>query len=136
MNPQPTLATFAQYVVDALPINVCVVDEGGFVVAANDAWCRFAKLNRGDPSGYVGASYFKALDPVPDIAAGIQSVLAGYQSTYFHEYPCFSPENPDRWFRMHVARFEHDDGIYLVISHEEITELRRARAALESLQGK
>ena len=58
-------------------------------------------------------------------AAGIRSVLAGAEKSFFQEYPCQSPTE-QLWFAMRVTRFEGSGPVRLVVAHENITERKNA----------
>ena len=118
-----------QWVIDALPEHIAVLDPTGTIVLVNAAWKRFAMAN-GDPelkrSG-VGASYLNAC-AVPTSEAessaeaalrGLRGVLGGILSSFSLEYPCHSPTEK-RWFVMNVARL-HTDEFGAVVSHVNIS---------------
>src|ERR1700712_2707346 len=79
INPDPD---FLIAVIDAVPARLSIVDENGFVTAANGAW-RDAAVALGKPEDYpVGAHLNDLLADIPDrharaLELGFQAVLDG-----------------------------------------------------------
>jgi len=142
--------------INALSAQVAVLDGRGTIVMVNDAWRRFADSNGlGDPDYAVGKSYIDAferpgVDPLNadqlTIVSGIRSVLNGTRDTYRADYPCDVPDGR-AWFQMRVNRLSdpvigdllgqprtsvHRADTYLVIAHEDVTEITSAREALRA----
>ncbi|MGM0642376.1 MAG: PAS domain S-box protein [Thermodesulfobacteriota bacterium] len=120
--------------VDAVPEHIAVLDSTGEIVFVNRAWKIFADLNGFKAEKYgVGLNY---LDVCRDAASrsvqgaalaeqGLQDALSGTRRTVSFEYPCNAPfEN--RWFRVNITGFSLGDSIRVVVSHENITELKQA----------
>jgi PAS domain S-box-containing protein len=142
---------FAKSTLDALPSNVCVLDEAGTVIAANQTWYDFADANmsgdsaeaRGDAPGRgrfgEGANYLAVCDRAvgPDageaaeFAAGIRDVLHGKRQQYSLEYPCHS-DNEQRWFIGKVTRFMSNGLPRILIQHVNITKQKMAEEALRA----
>lgn len=134
---------FAFSTIDALNAHICVLDEAGTILAVNQAWRDFHQANfPGHTIQDIGINYLSVCDassgPYAEeaslMADGIRSVLAGERDIYSIEYPCHSPDE-DRWFNALVTRF-HSDSRHVVIAHENITERKRAEAALRESQAK
>lgn len=121
---------FARSVVDALPQQVCVLDETGTIVTANKAWHDFARANPCVSSRAAeGANYLAVCDRATgpeaqgasEFAAGIRTVISGELDEFSMEYPCNTPEK-QQWFVGQVTRFPGKSSLYLVVVHEDITE--------------
>lgn len=119
---------------DALSAEVAIIDEVGRIVAVNQSWRDFARTNGfADESAGVGSNYLSICDRAEGaaaheasaVAAGLRSVLAGRQSAAYVEYPCDSPEEA-RWFQVRASGFECSGHRYAVVSHESLTESKRA----------
>ncbi len=130
---------FAQSILNSLGAHIAVLDEHGKIIAVNEAWQNFARLNGGDESENIsiGADYFSVcqraslLQPDESAAAaleGITTVMNGMQPFFFLEYPCHSPTE-NRWFVMKVEQLR-DMPSRVVIAHENITALKQAEMAL------
>ncbi|NBC10766.1 MAG: PAS domain-containing protein [Planctomycetes bacterium] len=125
---EPTERALPAAMLDALPEQVCAIDDAGTVVAVNEAWVRFARDN-GVPGGegFLGTNYFDICDlaylssPDPEnVADGLRATLAGEQPKYRHTYPCHSPAT-HRWFQL-TARPIHVSGArMLLIAHRDVT---------------
>jgi len=143
---------FAVAVIDALTSHICVVDQGGVIVAINQAWKDFTAANsKGDAGHHVGVSYLDvcltstglAAVEAPGFLQGLRAVLRGDCDLFQIEYPCHSPTEP-RWFVARVSPLRRRDSVIgegAVISHMNITdrklaELKLARlAATDALTG-
>ena len=51
--------------------------------------------------------------------------MAGRRREFRLEYPCHSPDRK-RWFSLSITRFLAEEPLRIVVSHEEITERKRA----------
>jgi len=142
-SPQSELLVgkrFLQAALDALDTHIAILDERSTIVKVNAAWRRFAGENGflSQAQG-VGENYLKICDAASGessrsasmMAAGIRAVLAGISSAFQMEYSCHSPQE-QRWFIARVTRFSCGDLVRVVIAHENITQRKKAEAALES----
>lgn len=121
-------------VVDSLIEQLAVIDREGRIVEVNAAWVQFGANNAIDRTYQaVGSNYLEVLrnsaregDDLASIAtAGIEDVIEGRRSSFYHEYPCHSRER-DRWFMMRAIALKGDTDPYFVITHHEITERKQA----------
>jgi PAS domain S-box-containing protein len=126
---------FLQSVLDALSAHVAVLNEHGEIVAVNAAWQRFAESN--DASAIacgVGANYLEVCDDAeglwasdaPIVAQAIRETIAGERQAFSLEYPCHSAQDK-RWFVLRITRFNDEVPGRVVVAHEDITEVRKAR---------
>ena len=115
---------------------IAILDHGGVIIDANTAWHRFA-TNNGyrDPEHGIGRNYLDicraAVDLEPSsarIAENLEATLAGRMDTFALEYLCGS-----HWFQMRATRFEASGSFYVVVSHEDITELLFVKQTLKQL---
>ncbi len=131
----------AQGAIDALSAQLCVLDEGGTILATNKAWRRFAEANppvaqRSD----TGDNYLVVCDGAQGaeraeaaaFAMGIRAVVSGELTEFALEYPCHSPTEM-RWFVGRVTRFAGEGPIRLVVAHENITARKLAEEASQRL---
>ena len=124
---------------DALNSNIAVLDEKGTMIAANQSWKTF------DVPGHlfgldlkVGLNYLEALDSshadvsaaTPEIGKGIRDVIAGDRSEFGTEYST-SATGATAWLIVRVARFMGPGPIRVVVTHEDITERKRAEQGLK-----
>jgi PAS domain S-box-containing protein len=146
---------FAQSTIDALSSHICVLDEGGRIIAVNKAWKDFADANRKSvPEGAdhsplkselfnVGANYLDVCDgavgpeapEAADSARGIRAVLLGEMEQHSLEYPCDSP-NDKRWFLSRITRFLAKGLPRVVVEHINITARKQSEEALEQSEEK
>jgi signal transduction histidine kinase len=130
---------YLQSVLDALTAHIAILDESGVIIGLNAAWRRFARDNHMTWPGYgLGQNYLARADAATgddaeigqQAAAGLRAVMAGKRDYFRLEYPCHSPTQ-ERWFVMHVTGFDSDDGVRVVIAHENISERKQAELALQ-----
>ena len=132
----------AARILDELEINIAVLDHSGVIIATNQSWRKFAANNCaadtplphniGEGTNYLdicrnalGASAEGALIAYE----GIRAVLDGKSKSFYHEYPCHSPDK-NRWFSMKAKPLRGAKPREIVVMHEEITD--RTVAEMES----
>ena len=130
---------FAQSTIDALMENICVLDETGTILAVNRSWRVFAGENPPIPPDYcIGTNYLEICDSAhgpnsaeaAPFAVGLRAVLHGEQERFVLEYPCNRPDGEERWFKARITAFGMDKVNRVVVSHENITERKKAEEAL------
>ncbi|OAI03573.1 hypothetical protein A1353_00255 [Methylomonas methanica] len=132
----------AARILDELEINIAVLDHRGVIIATNQSWRKFAAKNCAADTSLPhnigeGANYLdicgNALGPSAEGALlayeGIRAVLDGKSKSFYHEYPCHSPDKK-RWFSMKVKPLRGAKPREIVVMHEEITD--RTVAEMES----
>jgi PAS domain S-box-containing protein len=128
-------------VLDAIPINIAVLDARGGIIWVNAGWKQFAAENAMQAQGQgIGANYLEICDRARGddsaqaraAAAGIRGVLGGEVSSYSLDYPCHSPTQR-RWFRMRVATLVQGDVRGAVVMHLDITARVEAAQDLATL---
>lgn len=132
-------------ILNSLRKHIAVLNEKGIILAVNKSWQEFGIENRLPESshGLVGSNYLdtckNAINQPNQHEAnaallGITAVLAGEQEKFYLEYPCHSPKEKF-WFSMTVLPLQSSRG-GCVISHENITERKRAEALLKESEEK
>lgn len=140
-------AAFNQAVLTSLQTHIAILNRSGTIIAVNEAWTNFARMNNGVSSGCgVGVNYLEvcqratsAEDGTARFALdGIRSVLESKRELFELEYPCPSPTE-SRWFLMRVVPLKASGG-GAVVTHMDITmrklaeeELRNAKALTEAV---
>jgi PAS domain S-box-containing protein len=129
---------FLHGAIDSIPSHIAILDDQGTVLFVNENWKRFAIQNgyQGDDYG-IGRNYLTISDQdegegatvAGDVAKGIRNVINGSRATFEYEYPCDSPTEK-RWFLMTVSRFDGTGPTKLVVSHQNITELKLSQQQL------
>ncbi|MBF0377858.1 MAG: PAS domain S-box protein [Desulfamplus sp.] len=66
---------------------------------------------------------------------GIENIFAGEIETFSIDYPCHSPDEK-RWFRMKLIRFDFEDNLWILVSHENITQSKLAEINLLKSENK
>ena len=124
--------------IDALSAQLCVLDETGTLIVANRAWYEIAE-SHGAPAAKigVGVNYLAVCDAAKGgetngaaaFVAGIRAVMAGERLEYTQEYPCITSQGQE-WYVGRVTRFASSGPVRVVISHQNITDRRKAALAL------
>ena len=130
---------FARATVDALAQRVAILDTDGRILAANRCWQEHPHCPLPGQPGQ-GDNYLKLLDreaaggnPSADaFARGIRALLAGQLNEFTLEYPRENPDGP-RWYLGRITPFSHGDRTYAVVTHDDITQLKGAEAAVKKL---
>ncbi|MEJ2199401.1 MAG: EAL domain-containing protein [Desulfuromonadaceae bacterium] len=132
---------FARAIFDALPQHIAIIDQNGIIIAVNKAWRDFATSASEQPeqlcegTNYLAACNVTSGDGVQEAEAyaqGIRAVMDGTLIEFSLEYPCHT-SNQQSWFNGRVSRLPGDGPLQLVISHENITELKLAEKAIQQL---
>jgi PAS domain S-box-containing protein len=120
-------------IINALPANIALINNKGIIIEVNESWKNFAHSN-----GFIGADYGIGDDYLAycheenadgqshegAVCAGIKAVLKKQVNMFEYEYPCHSPTTK-RWFRMVVNSLNTFANEGAVITHIDITEIRR-----------
>ena len=133
---------FKNVVLNSVAAEIAVLDCQGVIQAVNEPWARFAVDNAAQPefaapNTGVGTNYLAVCEAATgsgdDLAAqavrGIRSVLDGTASSFCMEYACHAPHE-QRWFTLNVTPLGSDRGGGVVITHTNISALKRAEEAL------
>ncbi len=136
-----TLARFNKSTLDALSVNVAVLDSEGNIIFTNKSWEEFGLDNNSDLRKINrGTNYLTVCDLVPvdspeyemaqQAAKGIRDVLNGTSIVFEYEYPCDSPQEK-RWFLMNVSRFSGEGPVFITVSHQNITNRKIAEEKIK-----
>jgi DNA-binding CsgD family transcriptional regulator len=122
----------ARTVLDAISAHISILDQSGVILETNRAWRNFS-INSGMPEDYDyrGINYLDICDKTTgedveiarNVAEGIRAVIAGEIEELLLDYPCHS-EDSKHWYYMRVIRMSNQEPVRVVVSHEEITELK------------
>ncbi len=128
----------ARTVLDAISAHIAILDEKGLILATNRAWRNFS-MSSGVSADFDhrGVNYLDICDATKGedeniataVAKGIRAVIAGKIEEFLFDYPCHS-EDSQHWYYMRVIRMSNQKPIRVVVSHEEITELKLTEEAL------
>ncbi len=128
----PASPLMARRLLDSLPARTAVLDREGRVVLVNRAWRRFDANGSSGRKAGVGVDYVEvwsragAADATAEaVALGLRRALAeGVELAL--DYPCHAPTE-ERWFTLRATRFVLDRRAWLLVAHEDVTSLRKAR---------
>jgi diguanylate cyclase (GGDEF)-like protein len=131
---------FLNSTLDSLTAHITVLDDRGGIILTNKAYRDFAAQNGIEPRTVSeGANYFAVCDTASGehseeatpLAEGIRDVLSGKRRSFKLEYPCHSPDE-ERWFIAHVTPFDSECSRRVVVTHEIITERKRAEEIIKT----
>ncbi len=126
-------------VLNSLSAHIAILDDQGTILETNRAWQAFGGGTLADKANhFIGTNYLKVCDLAEGdgaedahaVAEGIRQVITGQVSEFLHDYPCHGPAE-HHWFYMRAIRMEGDGPTRLVVSHEEITQLKLTEEALK-----
>lgn len=125
---------FLKSVIDTITDHIVVIDNKGVILFANKGWKSFGQENEClIKDSWSGVNYLQECDNAANMgddfglqaATGIRSVIKEEKETFYYEYPCHSPYEK-RWFMMRATPFVIKGEKAVVISHQNITERKRA----------
>ncbi len=127
---------FFQETLDQLPLRLAVLDEHARILFVNEAWNRDIESIRGPSS--IGRGYLAACEAVlgalPEFAhqaaPALAELLDGRRANFQAEVRS-GGDGESRFWRVRLTRFLDLDRVRVLAFHEDITELRAARAAAE-----
>ncbi|MFO1472747.1 MAG: HD domain-containing protein [Turneriella sp.] len=122
---------------NSISAHVAVLDEDGMILYVNEAWKRFAEANDFHGNNYgIGSGYFGVCDPADastgQLATWFTDMTQTRSGEFRLDYPCHSPREK-RWFQMRVTCFESQGKLYIVVAHENISEIKRAEESLKQM---
>jgi PAS domain S-box-containing protein len=128
----------AKTVLNSLSAHIAIIDEQGVIIETNRAWQEFTRTgHQNDKIDYIGANYLQVCDSTTGddatdahgVADGIRQVIKGEIDEFLHDYPCHGPDG-HHWFYMRAIPMNTEGPVRVIISHEEITELKLAQEQL------
>jgi DNA-binding CsgD family transcriptional regulator len=132
----------ARTVLNSLSAHIAILDKNGVILETNEAWQTYA-VKSGMPETYDhrGVNYLEICDTAINsesadtakVAQGIRAVIRGDLEEFLFDYPCHSNEGP-HWYYMRAIRMAGSGPIRVVVSHEEITDLKLTEKALKKSQ--
>lgn len=125
---------FAQTILDSISAHVAILDENGNILETNRAWKSFAEDNRiRIRPDTININYLDVCESGGEfsfVGKGIRDVISGAEEEFVLDYPCHS-EQERRWFYMRVVRAAGTGPLRIVVSHENITDLKLAQERIE-----
>ncbi|MGD8760813.1 MAG: LuxR C-terminal-related transcriptional regulator [Desulfobacteraceae bacterium] len=128
----------AKTVLDSLSAHIAILDENGVILETNRAWQNFSTQS-GVPKDfdYSGINYLDICDATSgsdahiarQVADGIRAVIRGELKEFLIDYPCHS-EDSKHWYYLRAIRMPAERPVRVVVSHEEITDLKLTEEAL------
>lgn len=128
-----------QTIFNSLSAHIAIIDADGTILETNAAWKKFSAENGGQKVlGPLVLNYLKVCDTAGEkgdndakiVARGIRDVIEKRSDSFLYDYPCHSPTGR-RWFYMRAVRMEETRPARVVISHEDITQLKLVQEELK-----
>jgi DNA-binding CsgD family transcriptional regulator/PAS domain-containing protein len=128
----------ARTVLDSLSAHIAILDAEGVILETNRAWRNFSAQSGMPPDfEYRGINYLSICnattggdaDIAHEVADGIRAVIDGKVKEFLLDYPCHS-EDRKHWYYLRAIRMSAEKPIRVVVSHEEITDLKLTEEAL------
>ncbi len=121
---------------NALNLQVCILDQEGTIVFVNEAWLQFGRENGADPTQTgEGVNYLATCVNQQDCWTNLKSLLSGRLSSFEFEYPCHSPKG-QRWFLAQFTRLpeETPGKFHAFITHQNITAHKEAELKQQQVE--
>lgn len=125
---------FLNAALNGLTANIALLDDRGEIIFVNEAWREFAVENGVSAEDVSeGVNYLRVCDEATgdssegadQFAQAVRDILNGEIGSFSLEYPCHSPD-VQRWFVGKVSPIRIEDNNYVVVAHENITELKKS----------
>lgn len=124
---------FLKAILDSVTEQMAVIDEDGVIVFVNQSWISFGVEHHGARRHWENINYLEVCDKAAaagDVFSrkatkGIRKVIKAEKSLFYFEYPC-TIDKQKLWFMMRVTPLMIQEKYYFVISHQNITQRKRA----------
>ena len=131
---------FLRSILDSLTGSIAVIDATGQVVFVNESWRAFARDNGGGSINWLEVNYLSVCEQASlsgeafgtKATNAIKALINQTESEFYLEYPCHSPQE-HRWFVMRGTSFTDEGKLYCVISHQDVTERKKAEQKVREL---
>ncbi|MCB1307239.1 MAG: HD domain-containing protein [Leptospiraceae bacterium] len=122
---------------DSIAAHVVILDERGMIIYVNNAWKSFARANGYQGHTFwVGTNYVSVCPVAPGntnpVVDGFERLMSARNGEFRIDYPCHSKEE-QRWFQMRATGFTSGNEFYMVVVHENITEIKLAEQKLNTV---
>jgi signal transduction histidine kinase len=128
-----------QSAIDAMPSPIALVGGNGKVVAVNESWSGF-----GEPSPFIGSdkgvgcNYFEICESVAQsedtqqVCDAVRDLISGKRDQFWGVYHCGRGIGRLH-FQVRMNRFYTDEMPWVVMAHEDVTEIKQAHDAHKQL---
>ena len=127
--------------IDALDTHVVLLDEHANIIAVNESWRRFTEsLGNAHINYGVGNNYLHILESYSEcdaavvIGKNVRDVMRGESTGFSHSYQRSSGRS-ESWFELKVYSFLSQGVLRMALTHQDITELKRAHEIQEQHNG-
>jgi signal transduction histidine kinase len=115
---------------DALSQPIAVLNASGMIIYCNRAWLTHRQSNLGGWFLEAFSSGSCAAEAQADVSVALQAALAGAEAVQSAIYSCAEAANL-HWYRVSLRRYQVKDRRYLIVRHDDITEVRHLEAELQ-----
>jgi two-component system, NarL family, sensor kinase len=127
-----------QSTIDAMDTHIILLDEKADIIAVNESWRRSME-SLGEPYANfgVGKNYLDLLescDTAVVISEKVRDVMRGESTGFCHVYQN-SSRLTEPWFQLKVHSFLSEGTLRMALTHQDITELKRAHQIQEQHNG-
>ena len=130
-----------QATIDALNARVALLDQHGTIIAVNKPWKAFAEANHDQDSiKDIGFNYLDTCAENPEcqeaalVSRGIRQLKSGEVDEFRCIYP--SPRAiATFWFQIRMSQFEMYGATRIVVTYEDVTEIKEAHDAQQKVSG-
>jgi len=128
-----------QSAIDAMPSPLALLDGNGKIVAINESWAGF-----GEPSPFIGSdkgvglNYLEICESVAEseetqlVCGAVRDVISGKRDQFWGIYHC-GRGTGRLHFQVRINRFYTDEAPWVVMAHENVTEIKQAHDAQKQL---
>ena len=130
-----------QSTIDALNFRVALLDKTGNIIAANQSWTSFINRNGyADTSRGAGYNYLQIFESngqceeSRNVSVGLRRLMSGELEDFRCIYPSVQTGGTC-WYQVRASRFLASGEMRLVVTHEDVTEIKQAHEAQQKLTG-
>ncbi|MFK8115261.1 MAG: PAS domain S-box protein [Rubripirellula sp.] len=132
---------FQERVLNSIEAGVCILDESGKIVFANEPWLEFSRTGEEHLIGTgVGENYLAACEKsdafigkgFPGMADAIREVQLGERKSCSLEYECHS-RGKERWMHASITPVVWEGEQVIAVTHVDVTGIHQARSRAAAL---
>ncbi|MBN1140518.1 MAG: EAL domain-containing protein [Deltaproteobacteria bacterium] len=135
------LENLGAFIFDALSPHVALLRGDGTALAVNQSWRAFSKIHPVAPHSLEeGDNYLEICKKMPPdrhaeqetFERGFQAINKGLLLEFSFEFSCLVAGGP-RWFQCKMTPLDIQGEKHIILSHEDITELKQAQNEIQQL---
>lgn len=120
---------------DNLNNEIVVLNSEGTIIYENTKWIHYVNTHNGENNSYIEVDYLehcRDTESGNEICTGLTEILNQERDKFISDYPCHY-EDVKEWYRLIATSKIIDDELYVIIEHQDISELKYSELRVKEL---